>query len=111
MLICEDNPAFAREIAERLTLEGATVLGPFAFVVDAKRALDRHFGKVGAAVLDWNLADGTVEPIAAILASRNVPFLFCTSDESQVQGWPGHPVVAKSYIEWVVPQLATLLCR
>lgn len=109
VLVCEDDPVVARIVCAWLIREGAVVLGPFTRVPEALVAIDQHGTNVAVAVLDWNLVDGNTQQIAKALAALRIPFIFCTSDESQISGWPEHPIVPKSHLEWVVPRLATQL--
>ena len=53
-------------------------------------------------ILDVNLDDGNCFPVAALLAERKIPFLFCTGDNidtHQFAAWPDVPVIAKPYGE------------
>ena len=63
-------------LALRLPEFGYQVVGPICTAAEAAaRAKD---GPLEAAVLDINLGDGAVYPIADILAARGVPFVFVT---------------------------------
>jgi DNA-binding response OmpR family regulator len=111
VLVCEDEEVLARDLCDRLTAEGATIVGPLARVADAEAAIVADRAGIDAAVLDWNLADGTTHGIGQLLSHLGIPFLFCTNDVSQVRGWGHVTVLAKSQLEWVMPRLATLLGR
>ncbi len=76
VLVVEDDPLLALDIAGELRGAGCTVLGP-ASSLDAALSL-AETPKPDAAVLDVFL-DGTyVWPLAALLAARAVPFIFLT---------------------------------
>lgn len=95
----------------RLVSEGALIVGPFAGARAAVAIVEMQPAGIDAAVLDWNVADGTTQLLAEQLARLEIPFLFCTSGEQQVQGGSSHPVLPKAHLEWLSPRLATLLGR
>ncbi|WP_187969441.1 response regulator [Aquibium microcysteis] len=72
ILIVEDEFLLADDLAQFFASVGATVLGPAPGVAAARAHLDQ----ADAAVLDINLKDGTVFPIADELFLRRVPFVF-----------------------------------
>lgn len=76
ILVAEDNIMVAMDVAFQLELMGAEVIGPFARVDEAMSAitLDTPDG----AILDVNLLDGHVTPLAERLLDGNVPVIFCT---------------------------------
>lgn len=76
ILVAEDNLMVAMDLAFQLELLGAEVIGPFARVDEAMTALtsDTPHG----AILDVNLLDGHVTPLAEKLLKGNVPVIFCT---------------------------------
>ena len=84
VLLVEDEALVAMMIQESLGDFGYQVIGPIGTASEATaRAKDGHFE---AAVLDINLGDGAVYPIADILAARGVPFVFVTGyDASSVE--------------------------
>ena len=76
MLLVEDEALVAMMIQECLAEFGYQVVGPICTASEAAaRAKD---GPLEAAVLDINLGDGAVYPIADMLAARGVPFIFVT---------------------------------
>jgi CheY-like chemotaxis protein len=57
------------------------VVGPIGTAAEAlAKATDDHFD---AAVLDISLGDGVVYPVADVLATRGVPFVFVTGYDSE----------------------------
>ena len=77
VMVVEDEAILAIDIAERLTEAGFVIVGPASSVAKAlKLVVD-----IGCdvAVLDVNLRDETVEPIARALRSRGKPFLFLSA--------------------------------
>lgn len=76
VLLVEDEALVAMMIQESLVECGFEVVGPVSTAADAlAKATDDHFA---AAILDINLGDGLVYPVADILTMRGVPFVFVT---------------------------------
>jgi PAS domain S-box-containing protein len=81
VLLVEDEALVAMMIQECLGDFGYQVVGPIATATEAAvRAKDGNFE---AAVLDINLGDGAVYPIADLLAARGVPFVFVTGYDAE----------------------------
>lgn len=76
VLVVEDAPLIAAELAEELEIAGAIVIGPAPNLTKAL-ALARQ-EELDAAVLDLNLGDALSFPVADLLFEKNVPFLFTT---------------------------------
>lgn len=76
VLICEDEPLIAYDIASSVEDAGGEVLGPFAAVADALAALDGVLPNL--AVLDVNLLDGDVTPVLQNLVASGVPVVVNT---------------------------------
>jgi two-component SAPR family response regulator len=73
VLICEDEPFVALDLAISVEAAGGNVLGPLARVSEAMTLLGERI--VDAAILDVNLKDGDVSPVALRLLELNVPFV------------------------------------
>jgi CheY-like chemotaxis protein len=74
--LVEDEALVAMMIQESLVECGFQVVGPISSAAEAlAKATHDHFD---AAVLDINLGDGMVYPVADILATRGIPFVFVT---------------------------------
>ena len=80
VLVVEDEALVAMMIQECLAEFGYQVVGPISTAIEA--AAKAKDGQFEAAVLDINLGDGAVYPIADILAARGVPFVFVTGYEA-----------------------------
>ena len=96
VLVVEDQPLIALNLVEGLEEAGAEVLGP-AMSVSQGLVFAREHG-IDAAVLDINLPDGLVTPVADILTERGVAVLFCTGVEVPAilkMQYPHLPVVLK----------------
>jgi two-component sensor histidine kinase/DNA-binding response OmpR family regulator len=76
VLLVEDEALVAMMIQECLSEFGYQVVGPVSTAIEA--AVQARDGPFEAAVLDINLGDGAVYPIAEVLAARGVPFVFVT---------------------------------
>ena len=76
VMICEDEPLIAFDIASGVEELGGEVLGPFAAVCEALAALDRHLPDL--ALLDVNLIDGDVTPVLLRLVAARVPVVVNT---------------------------------
>lgn len=80
VLLVEDEALVAMMIQECLADFGYQVVGPVATAFEA--AAQAREGCFEAAVLDINLGDGAVYPVADILTARGVPFVFVTGYEA-----------------------------
>jgi PAS domain S-box-containing protein len=81
VLLVEDEALVAMMIQECLGEFGYQVLGPIGTAGEA--AAKANDGQFEAAVLDINLGDGAVYPIADLLAARGVPFVFVTGYDAE----------------------------
>jgi CheY-like chemotaxis protein len=80
LLLVEDEYLLALGLAEAASDLGAEVFGPVASVQDAL-ALVQKLPELDAAVLDINLGNATIYPVADALRARGVPFFFSTASE------------------------------
>lgn len=83
LLLVEDEYLLALGLAEAATDLGAEVFGPVASVEDAL-ALVQELPELDAAILDVNLGDATIYPVADALRARDVPFFFSTASHSEL---------------------------
>jgi DNA-binding response OmpR family regulator len=77
ILVVEDEPLVALELAERLQAIGCSVLGPAITLKMASSLLDSETPT--AALLDFNILGESVTPIAERLKQAEVPFAVVTS--------------------------------
>ncbi len=77
VLLIEDEYFLAEEIRRALLKQGASVVGPFGDVAQGLAAVEAEKALTGA-VLDINLRNETVYPIADALRRRGLPFVFTT---------------------------------
>lgn len=92
ILLVEDDYFIAADLRSWFEESGAKVLGPVPSV-DAALALIAATAEIDAAVLDINLQDELVYPVADALRARGVPFLFATGYDPAVVP-PAHGAVA-----------------
>lgn len=76
ILIVDDEPFIALDLALAVEDAGWSVVGPAGSVREALRLLDSS--RITAAILDVNLSDGDISPVVDILAARGVPLIFQT---------------------------------
>ncbi|TIP80723.1 MAG: response regulator, partial [Mesorhizobium sp.] len=77
VLIVEDEYLTALDLKLLLEHHGWRVMGPVATVRDALRLLDDELPAV--ALLDVNLGNELVTPLAEILKARDVPFVVASA--------------------------------
>jgi DNA-binding response OmpR family regulator len=74
VLIVEDEPFIALDLATAVEEARGKVIGPAGSVREGLMLIERHL--VQAAVLDVNLSDRDVTPIAELLIECGVPVIF-----------------------------------
>ena len=97
VLVVEDEAIVSMLIEAHLTEFGCLVAGPAGTVRDALELIERD-PTIDAAVLDRNLAGDHVDPVAAALSAKGIPFLFLTGYGGQpVDAYPSAPVLGKPF--------------
>lgn len=76
ILIVEDNVYLALDLSEAVEHFEGKVLGPVCSVAEALLVLDAQ--KVSAAILDCQLPDNEVTPVAKRLVERGIPYVIHT---------------------------------
>ncbi|MGV9008062.1 response regulator [Brevundimonas sp.] len=76
IFVAEDEPFIAFDLTTTIEDAGGVVVGPAATVTEAMALLDIH--PVDAAILDVNLIDRDICPVAELLLARGVPVIFHT---------------------------------
>jgi CheY-like chemotaxis protein len=85
VLVVEDEYLIAADLAEWLAGCGIGVVGPAGSVEDALKLVETEGARIDGGVLDVNVGDQRVYPVADALAARGIPFVFATGyDESSV---------------------------
>lgn len=96
VLIVEDELLVGMEMVDAMKAEGWEVLGPAGTLEEAFALLAGNAAP-DVAVLDINLNGQLVYPVADLLRTRGIPYLFCTGHET-VEGDERHchsPIVHK----------------
>jgi ActR/RegA family two-component response regulator len=88
LLIVEDDYLLAIELARGLEENGAEIAGMAGSIEDAVALIEQEGDRLNGAVLDINLGDERVYPVADMLISRRLPFVFATG-----------------YDLWVIPEI------
>ena len=111
VFVAEDEPFIAFDLATTIEDAGGVVVGPAATVTEALALLEIH--PVAAAILDVNLSDRDISPVAELLLARGVPVIFHTGvglpDELTAR-FPNLIVHLKPLVpEQLIRQLAALI--
>ena len=77
VLIVEDEPFIAFDLADAMADAGATVMGPALTISEAGDALDG--ARPNVACLDINIGSDVVWPVAQRLHDDGVPFVFVSA--------------------------------
>jgi len=77
ILIVEDEPLIALDIADMVEAQGAVVIGP-AFALDEAQALVETQA-IDGALLDIDLGRTLVWPLAETLHAKGIPFAFVSA--------------------------------
>ncbi|MCO6186283.1 response regulator [Rhizobium sp. L1K21] len=115
VLVVEDEPMIAWMLEDAITSLGCDVVGPFPSVREALNALENERPKI--ALLDVNLVDGEVYPLADRLHELSVPLIFHTANvrgddlatrymNSQTVMKPSDPTMLESAINAAKAQLS-----
>jgi CheY-like chemotaxis protein len=83
-LVVEDEYIIAADIAACLNALGVEVAGPAASVAEALSLLESDGDRLDGAVLDINLGNERVYPVADALRGRGIPFAFTTGYDAAV---------------------------
>ena len=89
ILIAEDEPFIAMDLASGVEEARGHVVGPAASVSEALALL--AVNEVSGAILDVNLADRDVTPVALMLIEKKVPIVFHTGVGIPPELAMGHP--------------------
>jgi DNA-binding NtrC family response regulator len=89
VLVVEDEPIAAMDIAGIIEDAQGQVVGPAGTVAEARRIIRSR--AVDVALLDINLADGEVTPILEALRAHGVPTIVYTGGELPARMRERHP--------------------
>jgi DNA-binding LytR/AlgR family response regulator len=110
ILVLEDEPLVALEVAAVLVRHGATVVGPAGDVASARQLIAGS--QIDGAVLDVNLGHESVAPLARELGELKIPFVFLTGyDERDMSPlWRSHPILRKPMVAAELVDALTHAC-
>ena len=112
ILLLEDEPLIAMELAEIISAAGGTVAASIRTAQEALGFFDE--ANIDVAILDVHLRTGTSFEVAEALAELKIPFVFCTGggqDQRHIAKWPDVPVIVKPYRAGVVVETLSKLIR
>nr|WP_173931178.1 PAS domain S-box protein [Chelativorans sp. Marseille-P2723] len=100
ILIVEDEPLIAMDIAATLSEAGCVVIGPAMNFQSANRLIAK--AAFDAALLDANLGGYPVEKLAASLTAKGIPFAFLTGYEREAlpEEFRHAPLINKPFTRW-----------
>jgi DNA-binding NtrC family response regulator len=95
LLIVEDEYLLAREMADYFENLGAEIVGPVGTVAQALALIASSHIQI--AVLDVNLRDERVYPVADVLTLKQIPFVFASGYGSELEPevYAGAPSIIK----------------
>ena len=97
-MIVEDEALVALVLADQLAELGLSVIGPCSSIAEATAAASEH--EFDAAILDVNLGGELVYPVADLLSSRGIPFVFVTGyGQESIDGRFAHTTVLEKPVE------------
>jgi CheY-like chemotaxis protein len=103
ILLVEDDALVAHVLEEAVRALGWTPVGPVGRVEAAMVLALIEAGTLQGAVLDINIDDAKVWPVAEVLQNQGVPFLFATAYERNRKVLPerfaGVSVLSKPFVE------------
>jgi DNA-binding response OmpR family regulator len=110
VFIAEDEPFIALNLASEVQGARGHVIGPAGSVAEALSLLEHTQPHVG--LLDANLSDGEITPVAELLRARAVPILFYCGQLPAHLRYPDVPVYIKPMPPYeLVIEIAALLRR
>jgi two-component SAPR family response regulator len=110
VLLVEDEPLVAMEVADLLSEAGAIIVGPCA---TARRAMDLlHVNEVDVAIIDFVLADDNSEALQSALDRKGIPFIVLTGyPPVLVRRNTGQKVLSKPTTSKLLLSAVKNLCR
>ena len=83
ILVVEDEYMIAMDLTRSLEKHGATIVGPVGSVADAMPLVTQE-PELDIAILDVNLGNERIFPVADVLQVREMPFVFATGYEASI---------------------------
>src|SRR5574337_173081 len=96
VLVIEDEAIIAAMVEEMLTELGAIVIGPAATIAHGLELAMRE--AIDGALLDVNVRSERIDPVADVLRSRDIPYVYATGyGGTAAMIANGAPVIEKPY--------------
>ena len=109
ILLVEDNFGIAKSLAMLFRRYGAIILGPVGSVQDAMRLIEGE-PHIDGAVLDVNVRDEPVYPVAEVLRKRHTRMVFVTGYDREYIA-PEFADIPCMLKPWKAEQLMKMLAR
>ena len=114
ILVAEDEPFIALDVALAIEDAGGKVAGPAASVKEALALIEAL--PIVAAILDVNLVDGDISPVAERLIAAGIPIILQTGiglPAKLASRWPDLPVNIKPCVaaDLVIQLQALIISR
>ena len=111
VLVAEDEIFIELDLALAVEDAGGKVAGPVASVKNALQLIETH--AIKAAILDFNLTDGDITPVATLLLETGIPIIIQSGvgiSPELAMRFPNLVVFIKPYVAAdLVSKLATLI--
>lgn len=96
ILVVEDEALVLMMLEDMLAELGVSIVGPAMTIPDALKLAEK--ATLDAAVLDVNVRDERIDPVAELLRARGIPFVFATGyGQGIARTAQGAPIVDKPY--------------
>jgi DNA-binding response OmpR family regulator len=110
LLVVEDEFLVAAMLADALEDAGARVIGPAGSLGEGLALAEG--GGFDGAVLDWNLAGASSEPIARVVVARGAGLVIATGYHKVPEEFAAVPLIGKPFdLARLIAILAELLSR
>ena len=100
VFIAEDEELILMLIEDILADYGCEITATARKICEAMAILKDSSLCFDAAILDVNLGDNSIFPVAEVLAQRGLPFVFATGSSAGdlPEAWRSHPILTKPFI-------------
>lgn len=107
ILVAEDEPFIALDVALAIEDAGGVVVGPASSVKEALLLIEAR--SIAAAILDVNLIDGDITPVAEEILRLGIPAIFQSGIGLPAELAARYPALVIHTKPWVASQLVAQL--